>query len=267
MPPETATQVQILALDETDPTALYRHYGGQDGPQDCFISLDLRDGELTADWNGEIGNSVPESVWHGQVLRWGIPCLTSKAANLFLTEIAPIAQRILDGAEIVWDDHNNVGRLDEQAQTASEEIAAMCEDLAGVDGGGYARIVEFDAADWYSEGEPPAVRAAMTDDELEALAEQLQADDAGTGTDQNFTDNPGDYVILAGLDEYLERLRENAREVVEEELAEAGEDVEEAVARRDNLIRAITWRSSREVGNLARLSHTRVQQIAAKTDA
>lgn len=253
-------QLQTTRLDETNPTTLYRHYAGELESQGCYVSLDLEDGELTADWNGEIGNSVPESVWNGRKLRWGIPCLTSTAANKLLDELAPIAQRILDGATIEWDGNNNVGQLTEAAQVAAEELAEAC--AAACEDGRYARIAEYEAADWYSEGEPPAVTAAMTDDELDALAEQLQADDAGTDTDQTFTDNPGDYVVLTGLDDYLANLRATAREVAEDELQEAAEAVAEATERRDELVAIVSaWRPSRVVGEMVNLSHTQVQRI------
>jgi hypothetical protein len=259
MPSEDAPQVQIRRLDEDDPAALFRLYRPYEPPQDCFVSLDLRDGELTADWNVETGsNAVPGTVHSGQVLRWEIPCLTTAAANQLLADLAPAAQRVLDGAEIAWDGDNTVGHLDGPAADAAGEIADDCAML----GGGYARVVGYNAADWYSEGETPAVTAAMLDEELAALAEQLQADDGGADSGQTVTDNPGDYVVITGLDEYLVGLRATAREVAELELAEVRDAVDEATARRDQLIRDMTWKSSREVGLLAGLSHTRVQQIA-----
>lgn len=261
MQSEDVLQVQIRRLDEDDPTDLFHLYRPYEPPQDCFVSLDLRDGELTADWNVETGsNAVPESVYSGQVRRWGIPCLTTAAANQLLEDLAPAAQRVLDGAEIAWDGDNMVGHLDGPAADAADEIADDCATL----GGGYARVVGYEAAEWYSEGETPAVTASMTDSELDALAEQLQDQDGGTDTGQTMSDNPGDYMVITGLDEYLVGLRATAREVAEDELAEVRDDVEEATARRDQLIRDMTWKSSREVGLLAGLSHTRVQQIAAK---
>lgn len=55
------------------------------------------------------------------------------------------------------------------------------------------------------------------------------------------------------------------RRLVEDELSEVADAIAVAVSRRDELIRAITWKSSREVGQIANLSHTRVQQIAKDT--
>ena len=51
---------------------LYHHYDGQFEAQTAYVELDLRDGELRADWDAEVGNGVPADVWHGLRRRYGI---------------------------------------------------------------------------------------------------------------------------------------------------------------------------------------------------
>ena len=52
----------------------YRYqYPGQFHHQSAYIELDPVAKTLTCDWNGEIGNAVPFSVYHGRVLRFTFP--------------------------------------------------------------------------------------------------------------------------------------------------------------------------------------------------
>jgi len=60
--------------------------------------LDLADGELYADYRAT--NDTPGRVWLGQVRTWEIPPLVADAANELMQDIAPLAQRILDGSDI-----------------------------------------------------------------------------------------------------------------------------------------------------------------------
>ena len=97
----TTKTVTIKRCDEDDPFELYCAYDGQE--QDCMIELDLETGVLDASYDPEIGNAVPMYVWDGIVRRYRIPCLSSQGANRAMEAILPLAQRVLDGAEVVWD--------------------------------------------------------------------------------------------------------------------------------------------------------------------
>jgi hypothetical protein len=245
-------EIEVVHLAVDNPAVLYRRYPGRDFVQPCFVALDLADGALSADYDGEVSGNTPESVYHGRVLRWEIPVLTAQAANELLDDLAAAAQRVLDGASIEWNGSSNVVRLTAEALAAEEEATALC---AAAD---RAKVVEFGAEHWFSEGRPPAVEAIATDVELEESAQELQAD----AQSQAVTDDSGDYIVLGGLVDYLAARRAQAREEVEEQLEAAAQTLTEITRRRDTLVRAASmWLSSRQVGDLACLSHTHVQRI------
>lgn len=108
------------------PGQLYCRYPGQTAPQGTYIYLDCRDGEFGVDYNPEVGNAIPFGVYHGHVQRIGIDILTQDAIEALLIEIAPLAQRVVDGYSSVWDDNNYVARFAADALQALEEIQARC---------------------------------------------------------------------------------------------------------------------------------------------
>ena len=114
-------------LDDKAP--LYFQYPQQCHTQPAYIALDCRgEGELSADYSGEIGNAVPIYIWNDLAIRWPIPAETGGLSLQALFEDADflaICQRIVDGFEEVWDGSNFVGRFDEDAESAKEEAEAM----------------------------------------------------------------------------------------------------------------------------------------------
>lgn len=81
----------------TPADALHVHYSGQTEPQQVFAALDLRDGEWTITYNGEIGNAVPADVWYGRVIRYPLDATpTTETANTLLHEAIGAAQAVLD---------------------------------------------------------------------------------------------------------------------------------------------------------------------------
>lgn len=205
MSTDGATKFHITKL--TEPDALFCHYPGEHEIQSCHLALDLEDGELTAGYDGNIGGGSPESVYHRRALWIGIPTLTADAANRLMDEAAPLAQRILDGAEIVWDGNNHVGRLDEDATDALDELAAMCDPtcFSGTD-----TVAEYDAGGWFgAEGreqviERLGITAATTDDQIAAIA-KAEEEDARTNT------SGYGYVLLTKAEEYLTEIRDELR--------------------------------------------------------
>lgn len=197
---ENRITVQVRKLDESEPAQLYNRYQGQSEPQPCYVSLDLRDGELTASWNGEIGNAVPFTVWHGVVRRYTIPPLRADAANRLLEEIAPVAQAVLDGATVEWDGSNMVGQLTESASLAEEEIERLHIERA--EARDYEIIQVWDAADWLQEDdyESLGITPEMTDDDLEEIAEDIRANASAEGVE-----------LIENLIEYLQEKRDDCR--------------------------------------------------------
>jgi len=143
MTAQTETQVTIRTLGGA-PDALLCVYPGQMGPQDCYIALDLRDGSMWADYNGEIGNAIPFDVHHGIVRRYPIPVLVPATVNDLMEQIAPHAQAVVDHSDIVWDGNNHVAKLDDEAVLAEERISG--------DGIGVLVSDRFDPERWIGEG-------------------------------------------------------------------------------------------------------------------
>lgn len=85
----------VFSSDKLFP--VYAQYPQQFNPQPAFISLDTRDGEIDADYSGEIGNAVPVNVWDGTVLRFPIPAMTTTSEiEEAITEHLADFQAILD---------------------------------------------------------------------------------------------------------------------------------------------------------------------------
>lgn len=102
---------------------VYAQYGGQCMPQPAYLELDIRDGKLTADYSGEVGNAVPSSVWHDLVLRFKLmPETTADQIEKIINENAEMLQKILDGAEVVWNGSNWVGQFTDEAQDVIDSI-------------------------------------------------------------------------------------------------------------------------------------------------
>lgn len=188
--------IEIVDVEGCD---LYLKYDGQTGAQDCHIELDCSKRTLEAESNPEIGNAVPERVWHGHIQRFGIPALRATAANELMHEIAPLAARVCDGYEEHWDGSNNVARFDDDAEAALEEIRSLCEREWGEDD----LLHVWDAEDWFGcqsddlNIKDLGITADTTDEQLAAIDEQM------TGEALACPECDG----IEGMEQYLERLR------------------------------------------------------------
>ncbi len=209
--------ITIATIGRTD---LHLHYPGQTQCQPCHVAIDIRgDGELSAEADPEIGGAYPMAVGHGLVLRWTIPALRGDAANDLLQRLAPLAQRVVDGSSEGWDGSNRVGKLNDDARAAVEEIESICDAVNG------SEVVVWKAEDWYEPlasaklrgdarladiGRDLGITAATTDEELSALEDAEEAKAIGDGVD-----------IIEGLGDYLVELRDAAVRLAAEQAEEA----------------------------------------------
>jgi len=75
-------------IDEENPAVLFHWYPGQTNPQHSMISVDIRDGEVTARYNPEIGNAVTEAEFNGEWLMFELDDVpTACAANSLIDEV------------------------------------------------------------------------------------------------------------------------------------------------------------------------------------
>lgn len=178
-----------VEIEPVDGTAdLLCVYPRQQAPQDCYVWLDLTTGRLGADYNDQIGNAVPEKVWHGRRRRYAIPLLQAASANALLTDLAPLAERVLAGSDIRWNGHNHVGVLDADAQAAEEEIERLCQ-------GWEADLYWVEAGDWLAMERQSLSERLAAGETVDALDAEIDGD----GTEE---DRP----IVIGLIAYLEGL-------------------------------------------------------------
>lgn len=108
---------------------LHHQYQGECSAQPAYLELD-EDGNISADWDGEIGGGTPMSVWNGRSLRWTLPdALTGEAVAGFVKreDVAALLARIHDGNSIEWDGSNNVGRLNQDASEAQDDLEQLIQ--------------------------------------------------------------------------------------------------------------------------------------------
>lgn len=102
----------------------YRHtYPGQFQPQDSFFELTEGSDLICPDWNGEIGNAVPFSVYYGRDRRYHFsPQLKLAAVNRLGRTILPLLERVRAGISVNWDGSNYIAALNDDATAAENEI-------------------------------------------------------------------------------------------------------------------------------------------------
>lgn len=195
------TEVRITESDQ-DPTDLARQYEGQSGPQPVYVELDTRDGELSFDYDANVGGGDTPAVRNGIVLRFPFSAIpTVAAANAVLARLVPLAQAVLDAEEIVElmpqrSVEDGPGQADDDYSDALDALRAA---VAGsLTDGDTVAVWSLDGVDgWVYEG----ITAESTDDELaEAEAGVLRFMAEGYGA-----------AICPGLIESLTEERDSLR--------------------------------------------------------
>lgn len=107
---------------------LYREIGGTVGRAVLLLSEDgILSYEVYSPYEG-----VPFEQAHRRTLSWDLPAtLTGDDLYAALSDIETLTllQCCYEGHSVVWDGHNYVGRLDEDAEEAYDEIASVIYDL------------------------------------------------------------------------------------------------------------------------------------------
>lgn len=264
--------IKVTVNHIATPDALYCRYDGQLHAQKVNVTLDLEDGELTADYEGSVG-AIPESVFHDRTLWFGIPPLVDEVANRLLDALAPLAQRVLDGADIEWDGNNHVGVLDDDAAAARDEIERLCawHRNSAEAGDASAQVIEYDADDWYTGFEREAIdRTGLTVDSTDADLERMAAEETELAT--TLSSNYG-YTLLTGAYDWLHRQREKMREEYRDQLRDLAERRNLLTAQLREIREQITggaarcdsWGDSdRHIAAVIGTSHTAVQKMLGR---
>jgi hypothetical protein len=121
---------KLEIIEQQGDQDLYLHYPGQYQRQNVYLYLDCESGEAEIRYNPEIGTAIPMRQWNGLLRAWPVnQPLKARAANQLLEELSPLLQSVLDGFESVWDGSNLVGRFNESACQAHDEIEKVIEDF------------------------------------------------------------------------------------------------------------------------------------------
>lgn len=131
-----------------EPAPLYCHYEGQTQAQRAFIELDLRDGRVTVDYDGNIGGGIPEHVWNGVILRYPI------RNDLTVDQIAEVIDELKDDIQYVYQhsatefdgNGNLIGRLTNGEAKNRNEL--LTNPVDGIHGQDLDALVITDLADW-----------------------------------------------------------------------------------------------------------------------
>lgn len=196
----------MITIHHVDGTELYHRYPNQAEPQPCHVELNLRASTLTAAYDPEMGSGAPEAVLHGHTRRFAIPALKGDAANALLERIAPLAEHVAAGYSTRWTGHVRAASFSAAALAALDEVEALCDaTFAAKD----AHLVVERAEDWFrptgstleKQARFVGIARTATDIDLDRrAAHELR------GADVHGVD------VIDGLDEYLRRLREAARD-------------------------------------------------------
>jgi len=120
-----ANKIQVTHLDEDELHPLWCQYDGQLQTQPAYIEVDTTTPELSADYSGEIGGGVPESVWNGKRRRYSIsPHLTADEINTLLDEVAAVLEK---------DPDTDVERMCADRLTESHGVLDVEDWMQGID--------------------------------------------------------------------------------------------------------------------------------------
>ncbi|CAJ0793993.1 MAG: hypothetical protein QM625_09225 [Ralstonia sp.] len=173
-----ATPKRVLQFDydsdalRSEASPLYHRYSGQIYPQAAHIEIDCECGMVTIGYSREIGNAVPEEVYHGRTRRYRVPAETSGetlADLLDSDEFQDLARRVYQGVKIVWDGNNLVGKVDCDAQDAEETLE---ETLLNLDNESLSEV--WDVSDWLFANNQ--LTSLWCDESLQAAARALRAE-------------------------------------------------------------------------------------------
>lgn len=131
MTAQTASTVTLELENLRDSLApLFHRYPQQTEPQSAFIEI-TEEGTVSADWNGEIGNAIPCTVYHGRTLRVAVSPRAKGAdlARYLSGDGLPLLERVHQGHRVEWDGSNNVGHLDEDAAQAFQELEGALQEM------------------------------------------------------------------------------------------------------------------------------------------
>lgn len=132
MPDIRAALESAAVKAEGENAPLFHEYPGQNKAQRAFLEISPAPFALRCDWNPEVGNAVPFSVWHHRAFRVHLPAQLAGwalAEWLRRDDVAEAVEQIVAGYSERWDGSNRRGKLDEGAEDAMGDLRMLAEQL------------------------------------------------------------------------------------------------------------------------------------------
>lgn len=250
---------------------LHLHYHQETDSQPVYIELHLEQGWMQVRVD-TLDRVASQEVDAGIVRRYLIPELTEDAVTALMEELLPLAQRVVDGSRVVWDNDygDNVGRLDADADLAEEQIRDLIPLEDEVEGSDVVTVWDVDSATNGEERGEYGITASTSELRLAEIEQAILSDLAGV--------SESDEVICDGLLEHLMDLREEAADespatpaevtLTREYLGMTGDDLAARLGVNPRTVRS--WEHGRDSVSgrvtvmLAQLRHEADAQVAAQ---
>jgi hypothetical protein len=146
---------------------LHHIYPGQTTHQPIYALIDFEKGEITAEYNSNIGSGVPMKVWSGRTMRFNINLMSVKVTNELLDRIKPMAEEALKGFSSQIRDNNLYAIFTDEAKGILIDIEALCRETKD------ETYQLWDASDWLILVTNEELGLTPQTD-LEALAKELE---------------------------------------------------------------------------------------------
>ena len=127
---------------------LWNRYPQQCQAQPAYLEI-LESGHIQCDWNAEIGYAVPFRVWHNIDMRFAIDnSLSQKDIDALITQVMPLAERLLQKSAVEWDGHNHKRKFSDEAASLLESIHDLCEEYEPSDESEHCGDDNCDYCNW-----------------------------------------------------------------------------------------------------------------------
>ena len=126
-----ATTKKTTVVFNSDATfPLYCMYGGQYRPQPAYIELNIRTGEIDADYSGEVGSAIPCDVWH-QCRIWFYVNeeLTSDNIKTIISDQKQAFDHLYSVSDVDWDGSNWRGGPSDESGLDREDWNELVNDI------------------------------------------------------------------------------------------------------------------------------------------
>ena len=235
-------KVNVIFNDEpSDMLPLYFMYQDHT-PQAAYITLDLRGGEIDADYSISTGSGVPVSVWNDVVIRFPVdPCLTCESVINVINEYKDELQAFYNESdtEIEFNGNEVGGPIDGDRETWQDKINLLKNNIESYSHNFAVLVATYETFDNAIELTPKTNNLGdyansvleSIKDEFFVEAEFYDYDFVSRTIMELYANNTdclnknGMEMLLANIDDYSDQLCYDRDDIDPEEIIEAMERV------------------------------------------